>query len=104
MPQNGTAATESFVKATRKSPPRAQQCRSPDRPLFGALRRCELHGFSAAACAGLVRIVENELRRQLLGLVVHLGSEQKQHRFWVDQDLDALVLDDLVSRIDGIGI
>ena len=51
------------------------------------LGRLELHRFAAAAGRGLVRVVEHELRRQLLGLVVHLGAEQEQHRLRVDQDL-----------------
>src|SRR5664280_3791090 len=69
-----------------------------------ALGRRELHGFAAAAGAGLVRIVEDELRRQLVGLVVHLGAEQEQHRLRIDQDLDALVLDHLVGRLHRVGV
>ena len=65
-----------------------------------SLAGVELHGFAAAAGRGLVRIVEHELRRQLVGLVVHLGAEQEQHGLRVDQDLDALVLDHLVGRLD----
>ena len=32
-------------------------------------------------------------------LVVHLGAEQEQHRLGIDEDLDALVLDDLIERL-----
>ena len=52
---------------------------------LGRLRRRsaagELHRLAAAAGRGLVRIVEHELRRQLVDLVVHLGAEQEQHAF-----------------------
>src|SRR5260370_23241665 len=68
------------------------------------LRRRQLHRFAAAAGAGLVRIVEDELRRHLVDLVVHLGAEQKQHGLGIDQDLHALVLDDLVGGADIVGI
>src|SRR4051794_38037683 len=64
------------------------------------LRGRELHGFAAAAGAGLVRIVEDELRRHLVDLVVHLRTKQKQHRFGIDQYLHALVLDHFVGRAD----
>ena len=64
----------------------------------------QLHGFAAAAGAGLVRIVEDELRRHLVDLVVHLGAEQKQHGLGIDQDLDALVLNDLVGGADIVGV
>ena len=40
---------------------------------------------------------EDELRRQLRGLEIHLGAEQEQHRLGVDEDRHALVLDDLVA-------
>src|SRR3974390_991720 len=53
---------------------------------------CKLHGLAAATRAGLIRIVEHELRRELLGLEVHFGAEQEQHRLRIDQNLDALVL------------
>src|SRR6266851_8980639 len=73
-------------------------------PLVLDLRSGELHRFAAAAGAGLVRIVEDELRRHLVDLVVHLGAEQKQHGLGIDQDLHALVLDDLVGGADIVGI
>src|ERR1700733_14078123 len=68
------------------------------------LRGRQLHRLAAAASAGLVRIIEDELRRHLVDLVVHLGTEQKQHSFGIDQDLDALVLDDLVGGADIVGV
>src|SRR5215510_9651562 len=37
--------------------------------------RLELHRFATAAGRGLVRIVEHELRGELVGLVVHLGAD-----------------------------
>src|SRR5205807_3468241 len=60
----------------------------------------QLHRFAATTGAGLVRIVEDELRLHLVGLVVHLGAEQKQHGLGIDQDLDALVFDHLVGGTD----
>src|SRR5260221_2096174 len=68
------------------------------------LRRRQLYGFAATAGAGLVRIVEDELRRHLVGLVIHLGAQQEQHRLAVDQDLHALVLDDFFGRSHLVGI
>src|SRR5450759_645527 len=68
------------------------------------LRRRQLHGFAAATGAGLVRVVEDELRLHLVGLVIHLGAEQEQHGLGIDQDLDALVLDDLVGGANIVGI
>src|ERR1043166_9425074 len=69
-----------------------------EKSVLGLCRR-QLHRLAAAAGADLVRIVEDELRLHLVGLVVHLGAEQKQHRLGIDQNLDALVLDDLVGRL-----
>src|ERR1700761_827891 len=66
--------------------------------------RLELHGFAAAAGANLIRIVEDELGLHLVGLVVHLGAEQEQDRLGVDQDLDALVLDDFVGGANFMGV
>src|SRR5215471_10180487 len=64
----------------------------------------QLHRFPTSAGADLVRIVEDELCLQLVGLVVHLGSEQEQHGLWIDQNLDALVFNDLIGRADFVGI
>src|SRR5438105_6063943 len=64
----------------------------------------QLHGFATAASAGLVRIVEDELRRHPVDLVVHLGAQQEQHGLGIDQDLHALVLDDLVGRANLVGV
>src|SRR5262249_42911425 len=66
--------------------------------------RLELDRFTPAASRCLVGIVEHELRRELVGLVVHLGAEQEQHRLGIDQDPDALVLDHLVRLFDSLGI
>src|SRR3954451_5416652 len=68
------------------------------------LRRRQLHGLAAAAGAGLVGIVEDELGLHLVGLVVHFGAEQEQPRLGIDQDLDALVLDNLIGGFDVVGI
>src|SRR5580658_2585303 len=64
----------------------------------------QLHRFAAATGADLVRVVEDELRLHLVGLVVHLGAEQKQHRLGVDQYLNALVLDHFVGGADIVGV
>src|SRR3569832_283794 len=66
--------------------------------------RLELHRLAAAAGANLVRIVEDELSLHSVGLVIHLGAEQEQNRFGVDQDLHALILDDFVGRANLMGI
>src|SRR5262245_7575294 len=66
--------------------------------------RLELYRFAAAAGRRLVRIVEYELRRELVGLIIHLGADQEQHRFGIDQDAHALVLDHLVGGLDLLGI
>src|SRR5258706_10115457 len=68
------------------------------------LRGRQLHGFAAAAGPGLVRVVEDELRRHLVDLVIHLGAQQEQHGLGIDQDLHALVLDDLVGRANLMGV
>src|SRR5712664_587349 len=68
------------------------------------LRGRKLHRLAATAGAGLVRIVEDELRRHLVGLVVHLVAQQKQYGLGIDQDLHALVLDDLVGGTDLVGV
>jgi glutathione S-transferase len=66
--------------------------------------RFELDRFAAATGRGLVRIIEHELRRQLVDPVIHLGAQQEQHCLGIDQDAHALVLDDFVQRIDLLGI
>src|ERR1700733_10558799 len=67
-------------------------------------RRLELHRFAAPAGPGLVGIVEHELGGELLGLVVHLGAQEEQDRLGVDQHAYALVLDQLVGRLDLLGV
>src|SRR5580692_197262 len=64
----------------------------------------QLHRLAAAAGRDLVRVVEDELGLHLVGLVVHLGAQQEQHRLGIDQDLDALVLDHFVGGADIVGI
>src|SRR3954454_22142005 len=82
-----------------------RKSRSMRRPtLTSDLRRRQLHGLAAAAGRDLVRIVEDELGLHLVGLVVHLGAEQEQHRLGIDRDLDAAVLDHLVGGADFMGI
>src|SRR6266508_4419729 len=66
--------------------------------------RLELHRLAATAGRGLVRVVEDELRGELVGLVVHLGAEQEQHRLGIDEHPHALVLDHLVELLDALGI
>src|SRR5829696_6349366 len=61
-------------------------------------------GFATAAGRGLVRIVEDELRRELGGLEVHLRPEQEQHGLGVDEDLHALVLDDVLTGLAALGV
>src|SRR5712691_12184732 len=68
------------------------------------LRGRKLHRLAATAGAGLVRVVEDELRRHLVDLVIHLGAQQKQYGLGIDQDLHALVLDDLVGGADFVGV
>jgi len=67
--------------------------------LRGVFRGRDLHGFAAAAGAGLIWIIEDELGRQFFGLIVHLGAEQEKHGLRIDQDLDALVLDNFVDGL-----
>src|SRR3954466_2785251 len=112
VPANaGTYTPCHLVQAMRSRPSATIDVRgygsrpSPGRrQLSLSLRRRQLYRLPAAAGAGLVRIVEDELRLHLVGLVVHLGAEQEQHRLGIDQDLDALVLDDLVGRADIVGV
>src|SRR3954454_1741752 len=68
------------------------------------LRRRQLHRLAAAAGTDLVGVVEDELGLHLVRLVVHLGAEQEQHGLWVDQDLDALILDNLVGWLHVVGV
>src|SRR6266481_531359 len=96
---SATAEIGWFARSTPNTPPRSV-LRSPEPPGRKSavhFRRRELHGFAAAAGADLVWVVEDELRRHLVDLVVHLGAEQKQHGLRIDQYLHALVLDDLVG-------
>src|SRR6266404_2180141 len=109
---SATAEIGWFARWTPNTPPRSVLSLSHPVRRKSAVhfRRRELHGFAAAAGAYLVWVVEDELRRHLVDLVVHLGTEQKQHGLRIDQYLDALVLNDLVGgtnlvRIfDGIGL
>src|SRR3954464_13271401 len=78
--------------------------------LTAGLRSRQLDRLPATASTGLVRVVEDELRRHLVDLVVHLGAQQEQHRFGIDEDLHALVLDylvcwpDIVRIFHGVGL
>src|SRR6476646_5816304 len=69
-----------------------------DAPRIG---RGELHRLAAAAGGGLVRIVEHEGGGQLVDLEVHLGPEQEQNGFWIDQQRHALVFDRLIELVGG---
>src|SRR5579872_1514013 len=66
--------------------------------------RLDGDALAAAAGVGLVRIVEDELGREARRLVVDLRAEQEEHRLGLDEDGDALVLDDLVKRRGGFGV
>src|SRR5258708_36197736 len=68
------------------------------------LRSRQLHRLAATAGTDLVGIVEDELGLHLVGLVVHLGTEQEQDGLGIDQDLDALVLVDFVGRAAIMGV
>src|SRR5207237_2829710 len=115
MPRSAPAATGLSAKPTPRSPkptwPRPDQAihtrisiRST-RGLEGAIGgRRERDGFAAPAGGSLVRVVENELGRELVDLVVHLGTEQKQHGLRVDENPHAFVLDHLVGGIDLLGV
>src|SRR5215218_440506 len=70
-------------------------------PLVG---RRELYRLAAAAGRGLVGILEHELRRELVGAVIHLGAEQEQHGGGIDQHARAFALDDFVAGLDGVGV
>src|SRR3954453_2721024 len=59
--------------------------------------RRQLHRLPTAAGRGLVRIVEHEGRGQFVHLEVHFGAKQEQNGFRVDQQFDALVLDDFIE-------
>src|SRR3954465_2017092 len=93
------------MRRIRISPKPAKRSRIPSpSTLFGGLERVGLcrgdrDRFAAAAGRGLVRVLEHELRRELRRLVVHLGAEQEQHRLRIDEDLDALVLDDVLAGL-----
>src|SRR4029078_118856 len=68
--------------------------------LFGGDRLGGLqhHRLTAAASRGLVRVIEDKARFQCRFPVVHLGAEQEQDCLWIDEDLDAFVLHDLIER------
>ena len=61
-------------------------------------------GFAAAAGAGLIGIIEAETGGQLVRLIVHLRPEQEQDGLRLDEDLDALILDDVFARGRGLGV
>ena len=56
------------------------------------------NGFSAAAGANLVGVVEDKTGGQLVLLEIHFGAKEKQHRPGVDGEADALVLDHFIAR------
>ena len=54
------------------------------------------YAFAAAAGVGLIWIPEDELLVQWGDFIVHLTAQQEQHRFGIDHDGYAVVLDDFV--------
>ena len=48
-------------------------------------------------------LLKTKLDEQLVDLEIHLRAEQEQQRLGIDQQLDALVLDDLVERRGAFG-
>src|SRR3954452_17680835 len=62
--------------------------------------RRQLHRLPTATGRGLVRVVEHEGRGQLVHFEIHLGAEQEQHGLGIDQQLHALVFDNLVEVRD----
>ena len=73
------------------------------RPCSGP--QLDVEGLAAAAGAGDVRVVEDELRGELRLLEVHLRAEERQLRLLVDEDGDAVLGDDLLllGRLEGEG-
>ena len=63
-----------------------------------------MEALTTAASALDVGIVENELAAKLLLLKVHLSAEQRELRFAVDEDLDAVLLYDFVELLLLLGV
>src|SRR5262245_63401377 len=70
------AANNSRVSSGDKPRPRG---------LLRFARGLELDRFAAAAGGGLVGIVEHELRREPVGLVVHLGADEEKNGIGIGQ-------------------
>src|SRR5262249_29713096 len=79
--------------AAPRSTPRTSAAR-PGRPAGGA---SGLEALPAAAAGGRVRVVDDEPGPLEALLVVELGSEEVRDAEAVDDDPDALALDDLVA-------
>src|SRR5207237_10228768 len=70
----------------------------------GYRRASDMERFAASAAALLVRIPEDEARLDLLLDVVHLGTQDEQRGLGIDQNRDAVLLDQLVHRVPLVGI
>src|SRR6516164_1531941 len=64
----------------------------------------DVERLATAAAAFLVGIAERKAALQLFLDIIHLGAEDKHHRFRIDEDRDALVFDNLVELALLVGI
>jgi hypothetical protein len=64
----------------------------------------DVEGFAAAAATLFIRVAEGEARLQLILDEIHFGAENEHRRLGIDQDGDAVRLDDLVELALLVGI
>src|SRR6267154_1532800 len=64
----------------------------------------DVEGFTAAAATLFIRVAEGETRLQLVLDEIHLGAEDEHRRLGIDQDGDAVGLDDLIELALLVGI
>ena len=90
-------------KARLSNPPAYHLSASCQTPAFlnaGLVQWFQLNRLAAATGRRLVGIIEYELGRKLIYLPIHLGAEHIHHSHGIDEQLNAIGLDQLVVLAD----
>src|SRR5262249_51820265 len=105
VPDYGCAPSGLRAKFKPATPPDLQSVRILEwrNVLLGLCGR-NRHRLPASASGGLVWVVEDKPGGEFIDSIIHFRAEEEKHRLWIDEEAHAFLVDNLVTRIDSLGI